>query len=55
MKVYGLRSKFRYNYRNCHPRRRKGEMNWWEDELNDMKSKKTARQQAKKFIKSVTQ
>lgn len=33
MKAYGIDSKFRYNFKDNHPRRRKGEVNWWEVEL----------------------
>ena len=49
MKAYGLRNKFRYNYKDHHPK--KGFINWWEVELNTVKSKKRARQQAKKLIR----
>jgi hypothetical protein len=53
MKPYGLRSKFRRNYTDCHPRRNKGELNWWEVELGDGKSKKSDRQQAKSLISRI--
>ena len=53
MKPYGLRSKLIINLPDFHPK--KGYVNWWEVEWNTVKSKKRARQQAKKFIKSVTQ
>lgn len=33
MKPYGIDSKFRYNYKDNHPKRRRGETNWWEVEL----------------------
>lgn len=48
MKAYGLRNKFLYDYTDHHPR--KGWVNWWEVELGTVKSKKTARQEAKKVI-----
>ncbi len=51
MKAYGLRNKFFCNYTDCHPKRLgKGYANWWEVELGTVKSKKTARQEAKKVI-----
>lgn len=49
MKAYGLRNKFIYNYEDYHPK--KGWVNWWEVELNTVKSKKTDRQRGKKSIK----
>ncbi len=52
MKPYGLRNKFRHNYINCNPK--KGFVNWWEFELNTVKSKKTARQKAKNEIAELT-
>jgi hypothetical protein len=52
MKAYGLRNKLRVNFPDFHPK--KGWVNWWEVELNTVKSKKTARQQAKKLIKATT-
>lgn len=51
MKAYGLRSKLLYNYTNCHPK--KGYINWWEDEINTVKSKKSARQKIKKLLKKL--
>jgi hypothetical protein len=51
MKAYGLRDKFRYNYTDCHPK--KGWVNWWEAELNTVKSKKTARQKIKRELKKL--
>jgi hypothetical protein len=53
MKAYGLRSKLRYNYTDCHPKKLgKGWVNWWEAELNSVKNKKSARQLVKKIIKN---
>lgn len=54
MKPYGLRNKFKYNYKNYSSRiLGKNGKNWWEVELGDVKSKKTARQKIKKFIKKI--
>jgi hypothetical protein len=54
MKPYGLRNKFRYNYTDCHPKKLgKGWKNWWEVELNTVKSKKSARQGVKNFLKKL--
>ncbi len=33
MKAYGIDSKFKSNFKDSHPRRRNGEVNWWEVEL----------------------
>ena len=49
MKAYGLRNKFRYNYVDSHPK--KGYVNWWEDELGSLSSKKLDRERGKKDIK----
>ena len=46
MKPYGLRNKFHYNYTDCHPKK-DHTVNWWEVELNDVKSKKSERQKMK--------
>jgi len=51
MKAYGLRDKLRYNYTDCHPK--KGCVNWWEFELNIVKSKKTSRQKIKRELKKL--
>lgn len=52
MKPYGLRNKFKKNYKDCSPKKLgKGWTNWWEVELNDVKSKKTERQRAQKIIR----
>ena len=54
MKPYGLRSKFRFNYRDFHPKKLgKNWANWWEVELGTVKSKKTARQKIKKELKKL--
>lgn len=53
MKPYGIRSKFLYNYKDRHPRRKFGIVNWWETELGDVKSKKTARQKIKQELKKI--
>lgn len=51
MKPYGLRDKLKYNYTDCHPKKLgKGWMNWWEVEINRVKSKKSARQFGTKLI-----
>jgi hypothetical protein len=49
MKAYGMTPKLRYNYRDWVPKNREGLVNWWED-LTYPKSKKHARQEAKKEI-----
>jgi len=49
MKPYGLRNKLKVNLPDNHPP--KGFVNWWEVEWNKIKSKKSARQQAKSEIK----
>jgi len=51
MKPYGLRNKFRYNYKDNHPK--KGWVNWWEVEMKTVKSKKSARQGVKNFLKKL--
>lgn len=33
MKAYGIDSKFKSNFKDNHPRRREGEVNWWKVEL----------------------
>jgi hypothetical protein len=48
MKAYGLRDKLRINLPDFHPQ--KGWINWWEAEINKIKSKKSARQKAKTEI-----
>lgn len=54
MKPYGLRKKFKYNYTDCHPKKLgKGGKNWWEVELGDVKSKKSARQKSKRKIRQI--
>ena len=49
MKAYGLRNKFKYNYKDNHPKQ--GESNWWEVELGTVNSKKSARQGVKMCLK----
>jgi len=48
MKPYGLRNKFRYNYKDNHPK--KGYVNWWEVELHSVKNKKSIRQKIKRLL-----
>ena len=51
MKPYGLRSKFRYNYTDCHPKKLgKGWVNWWESELHTVKNKKSIRLKIKRLL-----
>jgi hypothetical protein len=52
MKPYGLRNKLRVNLPDNHPK--KGWVNWWEAELNTVKSKKTARQKIKATLNILT-
>nr|DAT90326.1 MAG TPA: hypothetical protein [Caudoviricetes sp.] len=50
MKTYGITSKFRYNYKDNHPRRRKGEANWWEVELGEIiKGRERRKNKLRKF------
>jgi len=49
MKAYGLRNKLKINFPDNHPQ--KGWINWWEDEIGTVKSKKSERQKGKKIIK----
>ena len=51
MKPYGLRNKLKFNFPDNHPK--KGWVNWWEVELGDVKSKKTARQKIKMSLKKI--
>lgn len=55
MLPYGIRNKFRYNYRDYHTRRKYGIVNWWEVELGTGKSKKTERQKAKRITYAIYQ
>lgn len=48
---YGKNRKFRYNYRDHHPKKEKA-VNWWEDELGNV-NKKSERQKAKRKIRNV--
>ena len=51
MKPYGLRSKFRYNYTDCDPKKLgKGWANWWEVELHSVKNKKSIRLKIKRLL-----
>ena len=51
MKAYGLRNKLVINFPDFHPQ--KGWVNWWEVEIDTVRSKKSARQKAKKEIKEI--
>jgi hypothetical protein len=53
MKAYNLRNKFRYNYKDHHPK--KGYKNWWEIELNETIPKSSVRFKVKKKLKSIIQ
>lgn len=51
MKAYGLRDKLKLNLPDFHCKKLgKGWVNWWEVEWHTVKSKKSARQKAKKEI-----
>ena len=48
---YGKNKKFKYNYKDCHPKKLgKRWRNWWEVELGGV-IKKSERQKAKREIK----
>lgn len=49
MKQFNLRNKFRYNYKDYHPK--KGYKNWWEVELNDSIPKSSVRFKIKNMLK----
>ncbi len=49
MKPYGIRNKLVRNYVNYHPKG--SDINWWEAETVKVKSKKTARQKARRDLK----
>jgi hypothetical protein len=51
MKPYGLRSKLRINLPDNHPK--KGWVNWWEVEWNNVKSKKSDRIKIKQRLKNL--
>lgn len=53
MKAYGLRSKLRYQgYQDRRPHPHRKYINWWEDEIDKVKSKKSERFRAKREIKN---